>query len=137
MDIRQPITGPETFTEFLERTEKERAARLRKGRWGDWYLCGPGRWKYLGIRRPDLHTFNLTLENPATWFGYIRRDEPWLQRGDLEDLLAAFDDIFGDSWFWEAIYRQKAAPQPPQTGSPRRRPVLLPHLGHKRGAKGE
>jgi hypothetical protein len=93
----------ETLEEAYERSEEERSERLKKGRWGAWHLCNRRKW--LCINRGYPYELELSADSPLKLFHHLR-DKTWLQRGDLEDLLAAFNDIFGYSWLENEIYEK-------------------------------
>ena len=95
-----------TLTEACELSEAKRTARLKVGRWGGWYLCGKGKWlgfKGLYPNKTIPYEFELTSDSPLRLFCHLR-DKTWPHRGDLEDLLAAFNDIFGYSWLNDEVY---------------------------------
>lgn len=107
--IEEPVLVLRTATQLTEAYEKERAARLKIGRWGAWYLCGQGKWlgfKGLYPNKNVAYEFELAAKSPLQWFCHMR-EKIYPNRGDLEDLLAAFDDIFGPGWFRKEVYRRR------------------------------
>jgi hypothetical protein len=89
-----------SLKELSEIAERERAERIRRGRWGPWRINW--RKKTLSINRAYLYEIDLDeikREGPLKWLAHLR-EKAWLKRGDVEDLIACFDDLFGFSWLW-------------------------------------
>lgn len=85
--------------------EEEKTARLEAGKWGAWFLTGDR--KFLGIERRRRGLFAVEIEDikslgPLYWFAIVKGSD-WLQRGDVEDLIKVFDDLFGCEWICEGL----------------------------------
>lgn len=82
---------------------KERRQRLIKGKWGAWYLTKDR--ECFGINRLypyEIEFSEIKRRGPLQWFAHLR-EKTWLKRGDLDDLINAFDDLFGPSWIYDSI----------------------------------
>jgi hypothetical protein len=92
-----------SLKELSEIAERERAERIRRGRWGAWRINW--RKKTLSINRS--YPYEIALEEinrlgPLHWLAHLR-EKAWLKRGDIEDLIACFDDLFGFTWIWNCV----------------------------------
>jgi len=90
--------------------EGDRKKRLTKGEWGTWKIIKNK--KYLGTNRPFSYTWKVKISEikrlgPLHWLAHIR-EKTWLKRGDLEDLISAFNDICGYQWIWKAWNKTRA-----------------------------
>ena len=100
-------TKPETVEDFSRRIDKEKEERIKKGRWGAWYLTKDR--QYLVINREYPYRIELRRikeEGMLEWFAHMK-EKGWMQRGDLEDLIHCFDDLCGCGWLWDAVNAQK------------------------------
>ena len=84
--------------------DPEKKKRLAEGKWGAWYLI-KGRRKWFGINRAYPYEFEfsrLKSETCLEWIAHLR-EKTWMKRGDIEDLMLAFDDLFGYGWMYDEI----------------------------------
>ena len=100
----------ESVAELERRADEERAERLRRGRWGVWRVVKSR--QVLSILRGnpkspyEIDLSDIYQDGPLHWLAHLR-EKTWLQRGDIEDLIALFDDVFGVSWLWDAYNGRK------------------------------
>jgi len=90
--MNEPFCG--TLEELYRKADREKATRIKKGRWGAWYLS-KGR-KEVAINR--AYPYNVPLKQIESdglihWLAHIR-EKIWLKKGDMEDLMQLFDDMF-------------------------------------------
>lgn len=83
-----------TLKEIGKKADQKKAARIKKGRWGKWYLSKDR--KEIVINR--MYPYSVTLKQIESdglihWLAHIR-EKSWLKRGDLEDLMQLFEDMF-------------------------------------------
>jgi len=108
MSKKNKINGEVTIelislSELSKEAERERAERMRRGRWGAWRINK--KRKTLSINRAYLYEIDLDeikRLGPLHWLAHLR-EKAWLKRGDVEDLIACFDDHFGFSWLWRYV----------------------------------
>lgn len=92
-----------TLAEVSAIADLELRERLRRGRWGSWrVLKSKGILLYEPHRRYEITLQCLESMGPLHWLAHLRH-KLWLERGDVEDLLRLFDDLFGPSWMWEEV----------------------------------
>lgn len=97
-----------TMAELSAIIDKERAERISRGRWGAWRIIkSRGVLLYEPRRLYEVTLRELELRGPLHWLTQLRH-KLWLERGDVEDLLRLFDDLFGPSWMWEEAQRRKS-----------------------------
>jgi len=88
--------------------EGDRKKRLAKGKWGTWSITKDR--KYFTTDRPRylyiIKLSELKKDGPLHWFAHLR-SKRYLKRGDVEDLIKAFDDIFGYDWPWDAYNQMR------------------------------
>jgi hypothetical protein len=97
----------ENLEELGKISDAEINERIRKGRWGAWYLTADR--KSFGILRAyayEIELDQLESDGPLRWLAHLR-EKTWLRRGDVEDLISAFDDLFGYGWIYAALNNDK------------------------------
>jgi len=96
-----------SLAELSKIWDKEKKERIKKGKWGAWYLSKNR--QYFCINRSyvyDIPISQLKFDGPLHWLAHLR-EKAWLKRGDIEDLIKAFDDLFGYGWFYKGMDRKK------------------------------
>jgi hypothetical protein len=99
-DQGRPIIYLETGAEMIERGDRERAERVKGGRWGAWYLTRKP--LCLGINRAyryEIEFRDIEDCGPLHWFAHMQ-EKAWMTPEDLRDLINAFNDIFGYGWLY-------------------------------------
>lgn len=106
---KEPMTM--TVAEFGRQAEEKRRQRLARGKWGVWYLTRSR--KRFGIKPPlhPHHPYEIELsvierDGPLHWLAHLR-EKTWFERGDLEDLMSAFDDLFDVGWIYLGMRGKK------------------------------
>lgn len=95
------------LAEWSKIWDKEKKERLQKGKWGAWYLSKNR--KYFCINRSylyDIPISDLKRSGPLRWFAHLT-GKTWLKRGDIEDLMKAFYDLFGANWIYRGLDKNK------------------------------
>ena len=94
-----------SLEEIGRQADEEKRKRLIKGKWGAWYRKRGS----LGINRCYPYEVPISIikeGGPLSWFAHLRQ-KIWLQRGDLEDLIQAFNDLFGYNWIYNGMKGNK------------------------------
>jgi len=95
-----------SIKEAGEIEDKAREKRIEKGKWGAWYFTKNK--KYFGINRLyayEIEVSRLKSEGLIKWLAHLRH-KTWMQRGDIEDLLSAFDDMFDSDFDIDWMYEE-------------------------------
>ena len=94
-----PLPQPEAGSEIEELDRQlagERAARLARGRWGCWRVAD-GQLTTARFPGYEVPVGRLRADGLPAWLAHFRQKD-WLERGDVEDLMACFDDLVGPGW---------------------------------------
>jgi len=93
-----------SLTELGRRAGREKVARVKKGKWGAWYLSKNK--KDIVINRQYVYAIPLERiksEGPINWLAHMR-EKTWLERGDLEDFMQSLDDMLD---IYNCLYGKK------------------------------
>jgi len=101
--------GYETLGDMFKREIQKQIERIRKGKWGRWELtadrkalkfCPTADFQGLSYEIP---LSRIESEGALEWFAHLREKSLLFQRGDIEDLISCFDDLFGVPWIYDGF----------------------------------
>lgn len=99
----------ESMYEFGKRADREKAERIKNRVWGRWYITKDR--KRFGLKASknrralsyELSFKQIEQNGQLYWFSHLRQKGQKYERGDLEDLMNMFNDLYGFDWMYSGL----------------------------------